>query len=74
MSRIDSGYKSSTAEVTVLGIIPTQDTKSAFSLRPKDGFVSKLVHNFLKLVHLSGCFLFKHHIGGGQQQKTCEIL
>ena len=52
------------------GIFPTQDTKPSFGRRPKDGFVSKWVYNFLpsqKLVHLSG--YFKHHIGGGQQQK-----
>ena len=56
--------------------IPTQDTKPSLGRRPKDGFVSKWVYNFLPSqnhVHLSG--YFKHHIGGGQLPKNrCKIL
>ena len=63
-------------QISKLAIIPTQNTKPSFGLRPKDGFVSKWVYNFLpsqKLVHLSG--YFKHHIGGGQLPKNMyEIL
>ena len=44
-------------------LIPTQDAKPSFGLRPKDGFVSKWVYNFWPAKNL--CTYQAIHIGGG---------